>query len=60
MKRGRPKRSESKQLEIEFLKLYNRKIGAETAADTLNTDRKTAYKYYNKFSDAIHIVTVNE
>lgn len=58
LKRGRPKSSESNNLERKFQKLYNRKIGAETAANLLHTDRKTAYKYYNKFSNQFKMVTV--
>lgn len=58
MNRGRPRRSESNNLEKEFQKLYNREIGAETAARLVKTDRKTAYKYYKKFSDQIHVISV--
>ena len=58
MERGRPLQSQSNHLEIEFQKLYNRKIGAESAARVLDTDRKTAYKYYKKFSKQIQSVTM--
>jgi len=58
LKRGRPSRSESKHLEKEFQKLYSRKIGAEIAAGVLGTNLKTAYKYYNQFSDQMHIITI--
>ncbi len=58
MKRGRPLGSQSIQLEIEFQKLYNKKIGAESAARVLQTDRKTAYKYYKRFSNKIHTITM--
>ena len=58
MKHGRPKKIDSDNLEKQFQKLYSRGIRAETAAELLNTDRKTAYKYYKKFSDAFSIITV--
>ena len=58
MKKGRPNISESQKLERNFQKLYSRKIGAEVAAKTLNTDRKTAYKYYKKFSEQYQKVTI--
>lgn len=58
MKHGRPKKIDSDNLEKQFQKLYSRGIRAETAAKLLNTDRKTAYKYYKKFSDAFSIITV--
>jgi len=53
LERGRPLQSQSIHLEIEFQKLYNKRIGAESAARVLQTDRKTAYKYYKRFSDQI-------
>ena len=59
MERGRPLQSQSNHLEIEFQKLYNKKISAESAARVLQTDRKTAYKYYKRFSNKIHAVTMN-
>jgi len=59
LERGRPSQSQSNHLEIEFQKLYNRKIGAESAARVLQTNRKTAYKYYKKFSKQIQLVTMN-
>jgi hypothetical protein len=55
---GRPTSIESNNLEREFQKLYNRKIGAETAAKILVTNPKTAYKYYKKFSNQFKIITV--
>ncbi len=58
MERGRPLQSQSNHLEIEFQKLYNKKISAESAARVLQTNRKTAYKYYKKFSKQIHAVTM--
>ena len=58
MERGRPLQSQSNHIEIEFQKLYNKKITAESAARVLQTDRKTAYKYYKKFSKQIHAVTM--
>lgn len=58
MQRGRPLESQSNLLEIEFQKLYNKNIGAESASRVLDTDRKTAYKYYKRFSREIHIVTM--
>jgi len=58
LKRGRPKNSVSNNLEREFQKLYNRKISAETAANLLQTNRKTAYKYYKKFSNQFKLITI--
>ena len=58
MERGRPLQSKSNDLEIKFQKLYNKKIGAESASRVLHTDRKTAYKYYKRFSREIRIVTM--
>jgi len=58
LERGHPLQSQSNHLEIEFQKLYNKKISAESAARVLETNRKTAYKYYKKFSKQIHSVTM--
>jgi len=58
LKRGHPLQSQSINLEIEFQKLYNKKISAESAARVLVTDRKTAYKYYKRFSNQIHALTM--
>jgi len=58
LERGRPLQSKSNDLEIKFQKLYNKKIGAESASRVLHTDRKTAYKYYKRFSREIRIVTM--
>ncbi len=55
---GRPTSIESNTLESKFQKLYNRKIGAETAANLLETNRKTAYKYYKKFSNQFKLITM--
>jgi len=60
LQRGRPLESQSNLLEIEFQKLYNKKISAESAARVLQTDRKTAYKYYKKFSDEICSLSKND
>jgi len=57
LKRGRPLQSQSNRLKIEFQKLYNKKISAESAASVLQTDRKTAYKYFKRFSEQICSIT---
>jgi len=58
LKRGRPKGTESNNLEKKFQTLYNKKISAESAAEVLNTNRKTAYKHYKKFSEAFQMITM--
>jgi hypothetical protein len=58
MKQSKSTSIKSNHLERGFQKLYNRKIGAETAANILGTNPKTAYKYYKKFSNQFKIITV--
>ena len=56
MKHGRPKGSESNNLEKKMYWYYIHDISAETAASELHINRNTAYKHYKKFSDNIHTI----
>lgn len=58
MKRGRPTKSKSINLEEKIYKYYSRGISAETVAQQLGLDRKTVYTHYKKISDRIE--TINE
>jgi len=53
---GRPTKSKQIEHEKNFYQLYLQGINAETAAKRSNTNRNTAYTYYKKFSDQIHII----
>lgn len=58
MKRGRPTKYGSINLEEKIYKYYSRGISAETVAQQLELDRKTVYTHYKTFSD--RIITINE
>lgn len=58
LERGRITNSEKNNLEKNLYWHYIHDISAETASMELKINRKTAYKYYKKFSDDIH--TINQ
>jgi len=59
LKRGRPRRTESNQLQKKLHWYYIHDISEQTAAMELKIDKNTTNKYYKKFSDDIYTINQN-